>query len=182
MKRKLSKYSISTENRTSFYFVKRKSEPKRKKKSCVSARYRYIRSAGNHTHPTRLRVPPSLQGKARESTSLRVKRSNPEDWCTNHYTIRSDLYCGVDVPDETGKMSRSDKRGATCLRLPQSLCSFAMTCQNSLRDCRDPQGVLQRRDYLPLPGKARRNRESKSGVVAFYFFEKRRRAVESTVS
>ena len=66
--------------------------------------------------------------------------------------------------------------------LPQSLCSFAMTCQNSLRDCRDPQGVLQRRDYLPLPDKARRNRESKSGVVAFYFFEKRRRAVESTVS
>ncbi len=25
----------------------------------------------------------------------------------------SDLYCGVNVPDETGKMSHSDKRGAT---------------------------------------------------------------------
>ena len=29
------------------------------------------------------------------------------------YTSHSDLYCGVNVPDETGKMSRSDKRGAT---------------------------------------------------------------------
>ena len=45
--------------------------------------------------------------------SLRVKRSNPEDWCTNAYTSRSILYCGVNVPAETGKMSRSDKRGAT---------------------------------------------------------------------
>ena len=45
--------------------------------------------------------------------SLRVKRSNLEDWCTNAYTSRSILYCGVNVPAETGKMSRSDKRGAT---------------------------------------------------------------------
>ena len=29
------------------------------------------------------------------------------------YTSRSAVYCGVNVPDETGKMSRSDKRGAT---------------------------------------------------------------------
>ena len=29
------------------------------------------------------------------------------------YTSHSDLYCGVNVPAETGKMSRSDKRGAT---------------------------------------------------------------------
>ena len=29
------------------------------------------------------------------------------------YTIRFDLYCGVNIPDETGKMSQSDKRGAT---------------------------------------------------------------------
>ena len=29
------------------------------------------------------------------------------------YTSRSALYCGVNVPAETGKMSRSDKRGAT---------------------------------------------------------------------
>ena len=35
------------------------------------------------------------------------------------------FYCGVNVPAETGKMSRSDKRGRPCLRLPQSLCSFA---------------------------------------------------------
>ncbi len=26
---------------------------------------------------------------------------------------RSAFYCGTNVPDETGKMSRSDKRGAT---------------------------------------------------------------------
>ena len=42
-----------------------------------------------------------------------MKRSNPEDWSTPAYTSHSDLYCGVNVPDETGKMSRSDKRGAT---------------------------------------------------------------------
>ena len=29
------------------------------------------------------------------------------------YTSRSAHYCGVNVPAETGKMSRSDKRGAT---------------------------------------------------------------------
>ena len=29
------------------------------------------------------------------------------------YASHSDHYCGVNVPDETGKMSRSDKRGAT---------------------------------------------------------------------
>ena len=29
------------------------------------------------------------------------------------YTSHSAVYCGVNVPDETGKMSRSDKRGAT---------------------------------------------------------------------
>ena len=42
-----------------------------------------------------------------------MKRSNPEDWSTNVYTSHSGLYCGVNVPDETGKMSHSDKRGAT---------------------------------------------------------------------
>ena len=42
-----------------------------------------------------------------------MERSNPEDWSTNDYTSRSALYCGVNVLDETGKMSRSDKRGAT---------------------------------------------------------------------
>ncbi len=51
--------------------------------------------------------------ESNDVTSLRVKRSNPEDWRTNDYKSRSDLYCGVNVPDETGKMSRSDKRGAT---------------------------------------------------------------------
>ena len=41
------------------------------------------------------------------------KRGDPEDWSVSADTSHSDLYCGVNVPDETGKMSRSDKRGAT---------------------------------------------------------------------
>ena len=41
------------------------------------------------------------------------KHGDPEDWSVSADTSHSDLYCGVNVPDETGKMSRSDKRGAT---------------------------------------------------------------------
>ena len=40
-------------------------------------------------------------------------RGNPEVRSTTDYTSRSAFYCGVNVPAETGKMSRSDKRGAT---------------------------------------------------------------------
>ena len=40
---------------------------------------------------------------------------------------RSAFYCGANVPDETEKMSRSDKRGRPCPRLPRSLRSLAMT-------------------------------------------------------
>ena len=38
--------------------------------------------------------------------------ANPKIGASVHVS-HSYLYCGVDVPDETGKMSRSDKRGAT---------------------------------------------------------------------
>ena len=41
------------------------------------------------------------------------RESIPEDRSVSDYASRSAHYCGVDVPDETGKMSRSDKRGAT---------------------------------------------------------------------
>ena len=42
-----------------------------------------------------------------------MKRSNPDDRSVSVYESRSAFYCGVNVPVETGKMSRSDKRGAT---------------------------------------------------------------------
>ena len=55
------------------------------------------------------------------------KRGDPEDWSVSADTSHSNLYCGVNVPDETGKMSRSDKRGRPCLRLPRPARGLAMT-------------------------------------------------------
>lgn len=37
-------------------------------------------------------------------------RGNPEDQSVSAHNTH---YCGVNVPDETGKMSQSDKRGLT---------------------------------------------------------------------
>ena len=61
-------------------------------------------------------------------------RGKPEDWSTNDYTSRSDFYCGVNVPDETGKMSRSDKRGATLPKVA-TVVSLAMTCCKKKPKC-----------------------------------------------
>ena len=47
---------------------------------------------------------------------------------------RSAFYCGANVPDETGKMSRSDKRGATCQGTSpkaQNDCTYVPVLQSS---------------------------------------------------
>ena len=57
---------------------------------------------------------PSLSGKEYYiviANPLRVKQSRKLE-CVR-LCSHSDFYCGVNVPDETGKMSQSDKRGAT---------------------------------------------------------------------
>ncbi len=111
-----------------------------------------------------------------KNTSLRVKRSNPEDWSTHDHKSRSVLYCGVNVHDETGKMSHSDKRGAT---LPKVATVAALLrndnfgCIMPRKGCKNGSVIFVRRAFpwrafRSPPRLARRFRQIRAERAVFF--------------